>query len=1478
MFFTSGLWRLFILAASHACCLINAEDHPTVTLNATVDPSLTVEVCVHAKSSSVHSTSAITGFKIYFTRNSIVSGEKYRQWQNVEVLTSESQYCIRLDAHNYDIKPSTVYRLRATVFINHVESSPSKLILLNTREDSSDRTLIQAVKVLVNGSVIFEFVPAEDVDLVTNYTIEYRELTDKSDNWTSFEFESDPSSRILLSGLRPNRTYEARLFVNDQVVQRHRSRIVTFTTNNTAQLPEVTLEPGEQIELDPDVLLSLELRCVSQSTPLAKVHWLVNGQHIQQDHIFYTVTTTAADDHKLISVIKMKSRTRSDNVTCVAVNPAGQVSRSASVKIRGPGSPPSTVTLQSERGGYTVSWLPPSHPNGNITKYVVYHTFNKDYPLADWQKLVLDGTENSVRVLSKNDDEAFYVRVQAAADSGPGVISDIVAIEKDTVPITVSLIYNSPPDREHLLVESKEKVTAKCMARGKPRPQLFYVLTDVDQDPEAEEDIWQMLEATEESGSVVGEVEFSTLTSKTLHCKAKNTAGSNSSSLTFTVKKPGDAPRDIQVLSIDARDIVIVWKAPKFPNMKIESYELLLNDDVDDEEEYWQKYRTTTRDDSAVLTRFSLPTEQLKPSYGYYVKVRAINKAGAGPLSEAIHFTTPNGGPENPPTSVSVEINEANIAVIRWERPNSTTEILSYVIYFTRDLGLSNEDYSEWQTVEVPATQTKYKFDYQVGLKPKTFYRVRVSAKNDVAEGPISETKEFETAHSELPIPTDIRTKVAEDNTVTIFFAAVRDPDDHSNTIQRYKIELAQTDDVLTAHWFPVNASSVSVDDVTSEVTITADGSTLKESSMYWVKITALLDNPTRFMQSSKPRWFRTGDGKLKTRVEVEDGPLMEKEPNLFENLRLQCRGEGSPAPELVWYWNGNKVKTEWEGWSVKEERSEKKTTSTLTRSTVCESGHAVCVAATENGNVTAEIEVRVLGPGSAPRDVMAVGWRNQLNISWREPLIPNGAIMKYIVYYAVQEAEDLSEWNKVETEDTRIEVEASSPETRYLVRVQAATADGPGIISDSIECYSDQVYQPIVLQLVSVDVPNFEAEPNRTVTFRCSAQGRPIPRVFHFWDNGTEEETPDVLITESTYHVSGLFETNTLTNQTVGCRAENKYESVSVNRTLVIRKPGDAPSNITWMFDDNDSLLIDWNQVHYPNGNVTYILYLSNFVERVAGPPIRIPQVPYNVNVTLQVSAENEWGEGAKSAPITFLTPHGGPRDAPTITSVQATETRVTVSWLPPSEPKGEIKGYTIYFKNADSDEETPWEFVQVTGSRSHFTIDQAIGLRQGVNYKLKISATNERHEGPTSEVSWFDTIMGKEEELLAPVNVTATLKNNSLVVYIPPRHLYQNYVVYIRPESSDQYWKYEANNVTETQETIVIEHFPLDRNVSYRMKIAGVKYGRESRSSREFPLTVSVDVEDPVEQVADPEPEETTTKATVVDDKRRIVKEPPL
>ncbi|VDN23454.1 unnamed protein product [Cylicostephanus goldi] len=238
--------------------------------------------------------------------------------------------------------------------------------------------------------------------------------------------------------------------------------------------------------------------------------------------------------------------------------------------------------------------------------------------------------------------------------------------------------------------------------------------------------------------------------------------------------------------------------------------------------------------------------------------------------------------------------------------------------------------------------------------------------------------------------------------------------------------------------------------------------------------------------------------------------------------------------------------------------------------------------------------------------------------------------LQKYIVYYALRNAEDLSEWMKMETDKTEIELPVTSPETRYLVRVQATTEDGPGIISDSIECYSDKHYQPIVINLESTNVPNLEAEPGQTVALRCSAQGQPIPRLF-YGDDGDESEIAEVQITENINHISGSFEKKPFTNQTVICRAENKHENIAISKLLIVRKPGDTPHNITWSFDENDSLLINWDKVLYPNGNASYILYLSNFVERVAGPPVRIPEIPYNVNVTLQISAVNEWGEGAK-------------------------------------------------------------------------------------------------------------------------------------------------------------------------------------------------------------------------------------------------------
>ncbi|VDM80312.1 unnamed protein product [Strongylus vulgaris] len=380
----------------------------------------------------------------------------------------------------------------------------------------------------------------------------------------------------------------------------------------------------------------------------------------------------------------------------------------------------------------------------------------------------------------------------------------------------------------------------------------------------------------------------------------------------------------------------------------------------------------------------------LKPKTFYRVRVSAKNDVAEGPVSETKEFETAHS--ELPiPTDIRTSVAEDNTLTITFSAVRDPDDHSNAIGRYKIEMAQSNDILSaKWHPVNASNTsidemtsQVTMTID-GTRLARSSMYWVKITASLDNptrfvqaskprwfrtgdGKGPVSETKEFETAHSELPIPTDIRTSVAEDNTLTITFSAVRDPDDHSNAIGRYKIEMAQSDDILSAKWHPVNASNTSIDEMTSQVTMTIDGTRLARSSMYWVKITASLDNPTRFVQASKPRWFRTGDGRLKTRAEIEGAPMIEREPNLFDTLSIVCRAEGFPSPDI--------------------------SCSTLTRTSIRESGLAACVASNEDGNATAEIEVRVLGPGSAPRDVRAIGWRNQINVSWQEPQISNGII-----------------------------------------------------------------------------------------------------------------------------------------------------------------------------------------------------------------------------------------------------------------------------------------------------------------------------------------------------------------------------------------------------------------------------------------------------------------------------------------------------
>lgn len=111
-------------------------------------------------------TGSVTGYKLYYTNDSSQTNEEYEKWMHQEALSNQNSYNFVIDANKHEIVSGDVYRVRATVFFNNVESVPTGVISINTRQSIPKAPLIVNTKILYNSSVLISFVPADDVNAI----------------------------------------------------------------------------------------------------------------------------------------------------------------------------------------------------------------------------------------------------------------------------------------------------------------------------------------------------------------------------------------------------------------------------------------------------------------------------------------------------------------------------------------------------------------------------------------------------------------------------------------------------------------------------------------------------------------------------------------------------------------------------------------------------------------------------------------------------------------------------------------------------------------------------------------------------------------------------------------------------------------------------------------------------------------------------------------------------------------------------------------------------------------------------------------------------------------------------------------------------------------------------------------------------------------------------------------------------------------
>ncbi|VDO34789.1 unnamed protein product [Onchocerca flexuosa] len=141
--------------------------------------------------------------------------------------------------------------------------------------------------------------------------------------------------------------------------------------------------------------------------------------------------------------------------------------------------------------------------------------------------------------------------------------------------------------------------------------------------------------------------------------------------------------------------------------------------------------------------------------------------------------------------------------------------------------------------------------------------------------------------------------------------------------------------------------------------------------------------------------------------VTITPAEKIVKEPS-NEELVFECEALGVPRPKILWLWSGGLVedgKNEFRIYDVTPPDAQDQSNSKLISEKTNRAGVATCQAVNAHGSDEKRTEVKIVGPGSPPRDISTVPFTNSFKVSWNPPKYPNGKITVSIcIYFCLQQ------------------------------------------------------------------------------------------------------------------------------------------------------------------------------------------------------------------------------------------------------------------------------------------------------------------------------------------------------------------------------------------------------------------------------------------------------------------------------------------
>eukprot|EP00794_Sanderia_malayensis_P011627 gene11627-12825_t len=383
--------------------------------------------------------------------------------------------------------------------------------------------------------------------------------------------------------------------------------------------------------------------------------------------------------------------------------------------------------------------------------------------------------------------------------------------------------------------------------------------------------------------------------------------------------------------------------------------------------------------------------------------------------------------------------------------------------------------------------------------------------------------------------------------------------------------------------------------------------------------------------------------------------------------------------------------------------------------------------------------------PETPARNLLGKGVSGtSFNATWEEPLIPNGRIRRYRMYYTINKNDPLSDWSLEYAGNTYKIIRRTRRRTVYYFKIQVVGTAGLGPMSETAIVKS----QGGDLCVGNISVPgqpfNVSAVPQSSKSIQVSwknpvykGNGLGGYEVQYKSKRGSLKNESEFGVTQNL--LQGLHPYYTINvlaksfgglgppSEPIHCMTLQEAPSGPPQGSKA-RPRSSTSIEVLWnppLPHLRNGLIIGYNIMYTPvRGSVPSILCVNGSKRSAMLTGLR-----KYTKYTIWVSSETAVGEGPRSNKFEVFTdedlPEGAPRD---IHALVINDSAISVTWNEPIEKSGRIRGYFVYYLPVKDNHEiikgtTLPHWYDAVGSQQRHVILMS-KVEPSTTYQIRVSA----------------------------------------------------------------------------------------------------------------------------------------------------------